>query len=65
MMPIMDGFAFREEQLKNPMWADIPVVVMSADGNVKVKQERIGSMDYLKKPPDLDEFINVVSKYAM
>src|SRR5262245_32350606 len=31
-MPVMDGFAFRAEQLADPSLAPIPVVVVSADG---------------------------------
>lgn len=30
-MPILDGAGFREEQLRNPAWASIPVVLLSAD----------------------------------
>lgn len=54
MMPIMDGFQFRNEQRQNETIAGIPVVIMSADGNVTQKQERIGSLGYLKKPIDID-----------
>jgi CheY-like chemotaxis protein len=30
MMPIMDGWAFRREQLRDPQLAHIPVIVLSA-----------------------------------
>ena len=30
MMPVMNGWALREALTKNPKWADIPVVVISA-----------------------------------
>jgi CheY-like chemotaxis protein len=34
-MPVMDGAAFREEQLKRAEIKDIPVVLMSAFGNLR------------------------------
>jgi CheY-like chemotaxis protein len=32
MMPVMTGWEFREEQLKDPALSDIPVIVLSASG---------------------------------
>ncbi len=39
MMPVMDGYAFRTEQLKSPVWSKIPTVVMSAEANAKEKMK--------------------------
>ena len=64
MMPVMDGFTFREEQLKNPDWAKIPVVVMSADGHVVAKQTRASAAAYLKKPVDIEELLAMLKKHA-
>ena len=57
MMPVMDGWQFRAEQLKDPALAAIPVVVMSAAGDVDVPAE--GHVD---KPFDLDVLVDVVSR---
>lgn len=62
MMPVMDGFAFREEQLKDPQISGIPVMVMSADGNISQKQSRIGAVDYLRKPLDIYELAETLNK---
>lgn len=62
MMPIMDGFAFREAQLKDTRLAQIPVLIMSADGNVQEKKSRVGAMGYLKKPVDLDDLISEIER---
>jgi hypothetical protein len=35
MMPIMDGFQFRSEQLKNPRHAKVRVIIFTADGHAK------------------------------
>src|SRR5262249_26330672 len=37
MMPVMDGWQFRDEQQRDPFLSSIPVVVVSADGNVDQK----------------------------
>jgi CheY-like chemotaxis protein len=60
MMPVMDGFAFRSEQKKDGRWESIPVVVMSADGNIVEKQARAEAAAYLKKPVDIDDLLDVV-----
>ncbi len=62
MMPVMNGFEFREHQVANPKWANIPVIVMSADGGQqsKEKQERLKGAVFVKKPPDLHAFLETV-----
>jgi CheY-like chemotaxis protein len=63
MMPIMDGFTFREEQLRDPKLNGIPVIVMSADGNVIDKQARAKAIAYLKKPLDIQDFLGTLEKH--
>jgi CheY-like chemotaxis protein len=61
MMPVMNGFEFRELQVMNPKWAKIPVIVMSADGaQGKTKHERLKGAVFVKKPPDLHDFLATV-----
>lgn len=64
MMPVCDGFSFRNEQLKHEVWSKIPVLVMSADGHITEKMERIKGAAYLRKPPDLEEMVQAVRKYC-
>jgi CheY-like chemotaxis protein len=59
-MPVKDGFAFRREQELDPKLALIPIVVMTADGHAEEKKIQIGAKDYLKKPFELEELLNVV-----
>ena len=63
MMPVMDGFQFRKAQLANPKIRDIPVLVMSADGREKTKQEILEVQEYIKKPIDIDLFVKTIRKY--
>jgi CheY-like chemotaxis protein len=56
MMPVMNGYEFRDEQLKDPLLASIPVIVLSADGRAKEKARRLRSTQFFQKPfspPDL------------
>jgi CheY-like chemotaxis protein len=54
MMPIMDGFAFREEQLKNSELALIPVVLMTADSQIEVAQQKLRVGFFVRKPVDIE-----------
>ena len=53
MMPDMDGLQFRQEQLRDPKLAKIPVVLVSASGEVATKAAALG-VTGLTKPIDLD-----------
>lgn len=64
MMPVKDGFQFRNEQLQNPKISGVPVVVMSADGHVQEKKARIGALDYIRKPVDVETYLKVVSRFC-
>jgi DNA-binding response OmpR family regulator len=64
MMPVKDGYQFRKEQLLDPHHKDVPVVVMSADGNVTEKKGKIGAQDYIRKPVDISTYLKVVKRYC-
>jgi|SRR5688572_3593388 CheY-like chemotaxis protein len=64
-MPVMDGFRFREEQLRlaDGHLAGIPVVVLSAFSDCQRHAQRMGAADVIPKPIDFDRLISVVRKY--
>jgi CheY-like chemotaxis protein len=62
MMPVKDGIAFREEQELDPRIAQIPVLLMSADSQLETKKYRVGLQHHIKKPIDLDHFIETVKQ---
>ena len=64
MMPVMDGYSFRTEQMKNPKWSKIPVVVMSAEANAKEKMKNYGITAFLSKPVELDTILKTVELYS-
>jgi signal transduction histidine kinase len=58
MMPGMNGWQFRVEQLRQAELADIPVIVLSADASAYAAA--IDADAYLKKPIDADRLCAVV-----
>jgi CheY-like chemotaxis protein len=64
MMPVMDGEAFREKQLRDPKLATIPTVVMSAHYAGRSMAEAVDATAFMKKPLDLDEFLQFVHEYC-
>ncbi len=52
MMPIMDGFTVLEKVKANPAIRNIPIIVISANNDLKsvVKGIELGAEDYLPKP---------------
>ena len=64
MMPIMNGWEFRAVQTQDPTYAQIPVVVVSADGNVKDKAATLGAAGYLQKPVQFDHLLDLVRQHC-
>lgn len=62
MMPVLDGWQFRQEQLRDPRLADIPVIICSADGRVGQRAESLRALAYLDKPVDPAELIALVRR---
>ena len=62
MMPVMDGWQFRQAQVQNKELAKIPVIVVSAAGRERI--ERIDADAYLSKPVDLEELLGCVAQFC-
>jgi CheY-like chemotaxis protein len=62
MMPVMDGWQFRQEQIRDASLAGIPVIVVSAAGRERL--EKIHANAYLSKPVDLDELLGCVTQFC-
>jgi CheY-like chemotaxis protein len=60
MMPVMDGWQFRVEQLGDPSLARIPVVVMSASDD----DREVPADGRVRKPFDIDTLLRVVSRFT-
>jgi len=64
MMPIMNGWEFRSEQLRDPELSSIPVIIMTADGRAREKAKALHA-DYLRKPITLDALLDMVDNYCL
>lgn len=65
MMPIMNGQEFCKEKAKLPRLAHIPVVMMTAGGNLVNVMDKIDSdaSGYMSKPMDDSTFVNMVRHF--
>jgi CheY-like chemotaxis protein len=64
MMPVMDGCAFRDEQLRDPALARIPVVLLTADNNAQEKAATMRITASLRKPVELQKLLDAIQPYV-
>jgi CheY-like chemotaxis protein len=62
MMPEMDGWAFRQEQDKDPALALIPVIVFTAHGVGGEAAEDLRAAASLRKPLRLRDLLDAIEK---
>jgi CheY-like chemotaxis protein len=58
-MPVLSGWQFRAEQLRDPALREVPVIVCSGDELGRTRADR-----YLRKPCSPDELIDAVRSLA-
>lgn len=63
-MPVMNGWQFRQAQLKDEALARIPVVVCTADGRAAEKARSIGAAGSLRKPIDPERLFELVRAHC-
>jgi CheY-like chemotaxis protein len=62
MMPRMSGSEFRVAQQNDPAFADLPVILLSADGRMEEKARLLKVQGAIRKPIDLDELFAVIER---
>lgn len=64
MMPVMNGKEFFREKEKNPRLAQIPVVMMTANGNLVNVMDNVESAGgYMSKPMDYETIVKMVKHF--
>ena len=63
MMPVMDGWAFRTQQLADPRLKDIPVVILSATSEPARAASELHVDEVLQKPFDVPHLLSVVDRH--
>lgn len=64
MMPIMDGYAFREEQRKIPAIASIPVIVLTAGEAHAARIKTMSVEACMRKPMEIDLLLAEIQRCA-
>lgn len=63
MMPVMDGVTFARVLRERSYARDVPILVISADGN-PARAASVGARGYLAKPFDIDTLLGYVSSLS-
>jgi CheY-like chemotaxis protein len=64
MMPNMDGLQFRAAQQGDPKLSGIPVVILSADSQVKQKAAALGVAACMAKPVRIADLLTMIERFA-
>ena len=64
MMPVMNGYEFRQEQLKDPSLAAIPVIIVTADVRAKERAQQLGSEMFLQKPLSPPVLLEAIGRFC-
>jgi PAS domain S-box-containing protein len=64
-MPVMDGYTAAQEIRKHPEFNNLPIVAMTADAMVGVKEKciSVGMADFVTKPIEPDEIFGALVKW--
>lgn len=63
-MPIMDGWTFCREKDRDPAFADIPVLVVSAIADRDPRNACVRAVDHLAKPVDVGKLLAAVERHC-
>jgi len=63
-MPGMNGWQFREEQVKDEALAAIPILVCTADARAEDDARKIGAAGWLRKPVDPARLLEAIGAHC-
>jgi CheY-like chemotaxis protein len=64
MMPVMNGWEFRKQQLLDPTLSSIPVAIVTGVRNSLDQVAALDAVDYLQKPVDMSELLKTVAAHC-
>jgi DNA-binding response OmpR family regulator len=64
-MPVMNGFDFREQQLKERTFCNIPVICVSGMHYSQWMMDKLGADGYLLKPLSMERVENAIRKLGL
>ena len=62
MMPVMDGWTFVEHYRNQAGRRPVPIIAVSAEGDLPPGYEALGVTAFLRKPFDLNELANCIAQ---
>ncbi len=62
MMPQMDGYTFAEQLREREREADVPVLVLTADGRAQQKAAQVGAAGGIEKPFDAGRLLTSIGR---
>lgn len=62
-MPVMDGWAFRQEQQASPALAVIPVIVVSGEKDIGAQATALQTAGHLAKPVELSDLLAMLERF--
>lgn len=63
-MPLVSGADLMRQLRAHPRWAQIPVVLVSAERNLSQEARTLGAADFLRKPVELSSLLAVVKQHC-
>jgi DNA-binding response OmpR family regulator len=64
MMPVMNGWDFRQQQRRTSSLAHIPVVLMSAGAQLAIASEDLDAAAYVTKPVVIADLLAIVRRHC-
>jgi CheY-like chemotaxis protein len=64
MMPVMNGWEFRHEQLQDQTLAAIPTVIVTAHNRPDESARELGAASCIRKPVKPEQLLSTVGKYC-
>ena len=64
MMPVMNGFGFRDEQLRDANLSNVPVVIVTADLKPAEKARQLRADGYLSKPVTPEALLQITERFC-
>jgi CheY-like chemotaxis protein len=64
MMPVMNGWEFREQQRQDPQLSQVPVAILTGVRDSASRIAALGAVGYFQKPVDFGALLATVSQYC-
>ena len=64
MMPVMNGWEFRREQLQDEMLANIPTILVTAHNRADENTEELAASACIRKPAQPSELLATVGRFC-